>query len=435
MIKNFINSIKKYQKILLSYSGGLDSTVLLYQLLKFTNKYPFIKIRAIYIDHQINPQSDIWNQHCKQVCKKKKIEFISKKIKIQNQKNIQSIARKLRYQAIKESILPEEILVTGHHLNDQCENLFLSLKRGSGLNGISGISYVSIFHKKQNIIRPLLPYSKIELKNWAVLNKIKWIEDDSNLCDKYDRNFIRNKIIYKIQKKWPFFIKNCFKSMKICKNEIKSLNEFLDTMLKKYSTFNNILHTKIFKNIKTNTKILLIRRWIYLYQKIIISYKKTQEIYQFLINHDNEKTKHKVNIQNFQINKYKNQLFQIPINPSIKNLILFWKESNKPLKLPQELGNINQDPNGTKIIHPKKNDLVNIRFQTEKKILIHEKYKKKIKIIWQENNIPPWMRNKIPCLFYNNELVSILGILVLPKYQYNNSKKKYWKISWSNYIT
>ncbi|MDE5286104.1 MAG: ATP-binding protein, partial [Buchnera aphidicola] len=69
--------------------------------------------------------------------------------------NIEERLRKKRYNIFYTHLLKNEILLTGHHLNDQCETFLLSLKRGSGITGLSGMSEESTFGLKK-IIRPLL---------------------------------------------------------------------------------------------------------------------------------------------------------------------------------------------------------------------------------------------------------------------------------------
>ncbi|CAL4318757.1 tRNA(Ile)-lysidine synthase [Buchnera aphidicola (Pterocallis alni)] len=430
MIENFIQKIKKNQKILVAYSGGLDSTVLLYQLIPFTMQYPFIQLRSIHINHQNHLLSNNWSKHCKKICKKNNIPISIYTINFKNQKNFQSTARKIRYNTIKKHLHPNEILVTGHHINDQIETFFLSLKRKSGPMGVSGIKKNSIFYKKHVIIRPLINYTKNQIKKWAKLHNISWIEDDSNTNNKYERNFIRNNIINPIQKKWPFFIKNCISSMKFCANQEKSLNFFLDSYLEKYVQYNHSIQIDTIKKFIKEIQILVIRRWILLYSNNIISYKITQNIYQNILHNQNSNINKKIIFNNYQIFCYKNYIFQIPIYKNIKNTILFWNNCKQPLKLPENLGIITQNKYGTKIPKPKKNDLVNIRFQCNKKVLIHQKYTKSIKNIWQENKILPWYRNKIPLLFYNNKLICIIGLINIYTIQKNNTN--YWTISWIN---
>lgn len=430
LITDFINTLQINQRILISYSGGLDSTVLLYQLIPYMKKYPFLKLRAIHINHQKNQYASIWSKHCKKNCIKHNIEIIIEKINTNIDQNFQEIARNLRYKIIKKHILAQEILVTGHHLNDQCENFFLSIKKGQGTLGLSGIQKYKIFNNNLTIVRPLLKYEKNELKKWAILKNINWIEDNSNKNNKYDRNFIRNNIIRPITKRWPFFRKNCARSMYLCHIQEISLNFFLDQIICQKKTLNNPLNIKYLQLYIQELQTLLIRRWIFLYTKHVISYKITQSICNNVIYNKNKNTIKTITIQNYKILKYKNLIFQMNSYNSLCNLRLFWYDYNCPLKLPQNLGYLVQNSSGIKIPYPQKNMLVNIRFRTKKYIHFGKFHQIRIKNIWQENKIYPWDRNRIPLLFYDNELIAIIGILVLP---FSKKYDKFWKISWINF--
>ncbi|WP_343128265.1 tRNA lysidine(34) synthetase TilS [Buchnera aphidicola (Takecallis taiwana)] len=430
MIKDFIKNIKNNQKILISYSGGLDSTVLLYQLIPFIKQIPFLKLRAIHINHQLNKQSFSWAQYCRKICKKYSIPIIIKTLHIQTKNNIQETARKLRYKIIAEHMLPDEILVTGHHSNDQCETLFLSLKRGSGISGLSGILQKSFFNKNKKIIRPLLNISKEQLETWAIKKNINWVEDDSNYINKYDRNFIRNKIIIPIQKRWPYFIQNCIRSMRLCYDQNIAINYFLDQIIHDISLFTDTLNISKFYIYPKAIQILLLRRWMFFNQKHHISYNETKNIYNNIITTKNQNTINRINIKNISIQKYKNNIFYIPKHQNIKNRILFWFDYYKPLKLPNHLGYIIQDQYGMLLPKPNTSDLINIRFQLYENIRtdIGETTRKNF---WQKNKIAPWNRNRIPILFYNTKLIAIMGFLVIKnQHTYTNT----WRLSWIDFI-
>ena len=133
----------------------------------------------------------------------------------------------------------------------------------------------------------------------------------------------------------------------------------------------------------------------------------------------------------------KKSLYFIKIQKTISNTFLFWHDTNKKLFLPKNSGYLIKNNKGFKIPAPKKNELINIRFQFEGKILILGREKRrKIKKIWQEYSIPPWLRNQIPLLFYNNRFISAIGVFAIREENFNKEKKikKHWKISWMNSI-
>ncbi|NQY68440.1 MAG: tRNA lysidine(34) synthetase TilS [Flavobacteriales bacterium] len=118
--------------------------------------------------------------------------------------SIQMAARDLRYEWFDG--LQEEnkyaYLVTAHHQDDSVETFLINLVRGTGIAGLHGI-----LPEKQNLIRPLLFATKLEILDYADVNKIVFCEDITNASNKYLRNKIRLDIIPILEELNPSFRK------------------------------------------------------------------------------------------------------------------------------------------------------------------------------------------------------------------------------------
>ena len=115
-------------KLLIAFSGGLDSTALLSLVKKLSEKRPHLSLRAIHIHHGLSPNADTWTEHCQQLCEQFAIPLVIEKVKVEMHDGIEAGAREARYQAISTHIQPDEYLITAHHLNDQTETFFLALR-------------------------------------------------------------------------------------------------------------------------------------------------------------------------------------------------------------------------------------------------------------------------------------------------------------------
>ena len=115
-------------------------------------------------------------------------------------------------------------LMTAHHSDDIIEGFFLSLKRSSGLNGLSGMKEISGNH-----LRPFLTFSKKDLRIYADLHQVASEEDESNALNTYDRNFIRNEIIPKLEARFPTFKKSILSSI----FHIADANQLLNHLINK----------------------------------------------------------------------------------------------------------------------------------------------------------------------------------------------------------
>lgn len=199
MLTKFQNHIEqnfpqlKDKKLLLAVSGGIDSMVLmhLFQQLLYD-------ISIAHCNFQLRGnESDGDEMLVKEICQDGYIpyfitSFDTEKYSRDNKLSIQLAARKLRYDWFQELLAENQLdyLVTAHHLDDNVETFLINFIRGTGLEGLTGIPA-----QNGNIIRPLLPFSRLEIENYALENKIQWREDSSNASDKYFRNKLRHDIV------------------------------------------------------------------------------------------------------------------------------------------------------------------------------------------------------------------------------------------------
>lgn len=183
----------KDKKLLLAVSGGIDSMVLmhLFQQLHYD-------ISIAHCNFQLRGnESDGDEMLVKEICQDGYIpyfitSFDTEKYSRDNKLSIQLAARMLRYDWFQELLAENQLdyLVTAHHLDDNVETFLINFIRGTGLEGLMGIPT-----QNGNIIRPLLPFSRLEIENYALKNKIQWREDSSNASDKYFRNKLRHDIV------------------------------------------------------------------------------------------------------------------------------------------------------------------------------------------------------------------------------------------------
>ena len=246
--------------ILVGLSGGVDSVVLSYLLYKFSYK---IGIAHCNFDLRIDSKKDqhfarmiaeAWNAPFYQTT------FATKVYAKQHKLGIQEAARNLRYDWFKEimKIHDYKLLATAHHFDDQIETVFINMSRGTGITGLGGMK-----PKRNHLIRPLLSVSKEEIETYARKIKLPYREDASNRSNKYRRNFFRNKIIPKIQKKIPGFKKRMGDNILIWQKSARLLDGFFKEQLnqiKKSQDGSQILETE---KIEASLKQMIFFEWLY----------------------------------------------------------------------------------------------------------------------------------------------------------------------------
>jgi tRNA(Ile)-lysidine synthase len=243
-IKKFYNIFKsvvyrniKKRSFLLAVSGGPDSLCLAYFGKKYSLEFKN-KAHVVIVDHKLRKDSTKEAAKVKKMLKNKKIDS-----KIINWKgalpksNIQKSARDIRYSLLSNYCQDNNIkyIVTGHHLDDQVENFFIRLVRGSGLTGLSSMAESADYNDKIKIIRPLLELEKKDLK-YVTLNYFKnYVEDPSNKKNKFLRVRVRKYI--KDMEKEGLNTSKIIKTVNNLLSANKAINFYKNKALYKHTSF------------------------------------------------------------------------------------------------------------------------------------------------------------------------------------------------------
>lgn len=207
VLKQFLNHINhhklftKHDTILLAVSGGVDSMVMLHLFLEAG-----FRVGVAHCNFQLRgKESDADQEFVQRACQKLNVPVVAKRFDTQafgweNNISIQMSARELRYSWF-DSLLDEghyNFLATGHHFDDTVETILLNWIKGSSVEGLAGIPV-----KNRRIVRPLLFATRVQVEKYATEKGIEWREDQSNLVDDYQRNFIRHQIVPKLKELNP----------------------------------------------------------------------------------------------------------------------------------------------------------------------------------------------------------------------------------------
>ena len=244
------------EKILLSLSCGLDSTLLFYLITK-SNFFKNTNIFYIFFDHQKRAEGKFEIQNFISHYSIKKSQYFIKKIKIDSSnKGFQNNSRLARHKFINflsKKIGTKDIFL-GHHLDDLYETFFLRDIQQSNVFGLKSIFSDSILGLKFH--RPLIEYPKKKILNFATMHKIFWSEDRTNFELDYTRNKIRNFLISN----------NSFSKIDIKKNNYSSLDNIFKLQNKYFIKFAKKKYEvkyKEFNNLNDTLKLFVIQSFYY----------------------------------------------------------------------------------------------------------------------------------------------------------------------------
>ncbi len=182
--------VNQNDKVVVAVSGGADSLALLHILQAIDLP---LQLLAVYIDHGLRPlETPEERTTIAGCCQALAVPYLARSVDVRglaarDGRGLEEAARNLRYQALEEVRREHgaQVIAVGHTADDQTEEFFIRLIRGSGRKGLSGMMV-----RRDRIIRPLLEEQKAALIDYLKALNIRWCRDSSNR----DPHFLRNRI-------------------------------------------------------------------------------------------------------------------------------------------------------------------------------------------------------------------------------------------------
>jgi len=423
-----LKQLSEQSEVLLGLSGGLDSSVLLHLLVKMQDKFNF-NLRAIHVHHGLNSAADDWLKFCKKKCESLNIDFYSEKVKINPDSALgfEGEARKLRYEAIVKR--QKGIVALGHHQNDQAETLLLQLFRGSGLKGLAAMPE---FDSKRNFWRPMLNIKRDALEIYAKEHRVKYIDDESNQDEKFNRNFIRQKVLPLIESRYPSSIETISRSASNIA-EGHNLNNLIAIDDSKSYMSPDGAHLSIhgLKKLSKLRAINLIRWWLSLENLLMPSKKNIDELYR-QVQYIKKDTSLNLKISiDKSIRAHHDKLLIVNSEIKLNAFNLSWSGEDE-LHLPNDtkLQFIKTNNGGLSLAKLGVKSLkIKSRSGGEKLKPFPDQPSRTLKYLFQNADIPLWERGQVPLVFAKKQLVAVPNLGIHHEYQSSEGEIGY-QINW-----
>ena len=272
LIKNNIiekNLINSGDNVLLALSGGPDSVFLFHNLRKLREILSF-NLYASHINHMYRGEDAIHDEEfVKYLCDKYGIKlFVKRKNASEYAKELkcteEEAGRILRYGFFKENL--SEVgggkVAVAHNLNDQAETVLQRIIRGTGVDGLSAMSF-----KKDSLIRPMLNVSRNEIMDYLHENNYEYCIDITNSQDIYGRNKIRLNLIPYLEKNFNPNIQNSlYRMAEAMERDKKIIEKYVELkfseVLKEKSEYRIVMDLKTLKILENGEAGRIIRRGI-----------------------------------------------------------------------------------------------------------------------------------------------------------------------------
>ncbi|WP_337261344.1 MULTISPECIES: tRNA lysidine(34) synthetase TilS [unclassified Serratia (in: enterobacteria)] len=416
------------RQLLLAFSGGLDSSVLLHLLVQWRQQHPGSVLRAVHVHHGLSRFADEWVAHCQQQCEGWQVPLVVHRVQLAGLGGgIEAAARNARYAAFTATLAADETLLTAQHLDDQCETFLLALKRGSGPAGLSAMASEARLGNHV-LLRPLLGVSRQQLEEYAAQHQLRWIEDDSNQDCRFDRNFLRLKVLPLLNERWPHFAAATARSASLCAEQEQLLDELLAEQLTQLLDADNALAIEGLQACSPARRDALLRRWMALFGVTMPARAQLHRLWHevALCREDAEP---QLQLGNYQIRRFRQRLYLLPLMADLHDLQLPWPQPTR-LELPDGLGALVRDEGNNLVRAPRADEQVSVRFSATGRVrVVNRAGSRHIKKLWQEFGIPPWQRERIPLIYYDEQLIAAMDVFVTAEGQVLADEAP-WRLCW-----
>jgi len=406
--------------IYVAYSGGVDSHVLL-QLLQHLNQKNFQRpLHAVHINHHIHIQSTEWAQHCIKVCKSLDVplhlfdvDALAKAGENQEQK-----ARDYRYKAFESLLSNNDYLVTAQHENDQAETVLMHLLRGSGIDGLSAIAKCRKLGKGE-LHRPLLNVGRQTIENYANKHCLEWVEDPSNIDETFRRNYLRKTIIPQLSTHWPTVVNSISSTSALMKETQSLLVEIAEIDLLNCLDNPNKLNIDAINELSQLRRNNLLRHWYAGYHLHKPGVNKLKLIHDEIISATDDGLP-RFDWQNYSLQRYQNHLYLIPTLAEIESKWQVLWDGKSEINLSAQGGKILVSK--TLVSKALGRELSNV--VTNKKLSFRlrqggehcqpstRNHSRSLKKLFSEYSVPPWLRDRWPLLYADDQLIALPGLFV-----------------------
>ena len=396
----------------IAYSGGLDSRVLLHLCAHLQMQRPAPQFAAVHVHHGLQIAAGDWAEQCRITCGETGIPFHLLHVDARPKpgQSPEEAARTQRYRALRDIVGPGETLLTAQHRDDQAETLLLQLLRGAGLAGLAAMPERAEFGGGF-LLRPLLGFSRRELRDYADIHALAWVEDPSNRDVSYDRNFLRHQILPLLEQRWPAACETLSRAAGHCAEAQATLSSLArDLLVPALVPARNSLRGDRLLELPAADRRLVLREWLKAGGFRMPPTRILERVLNEVLTARPDRNP-VVTWSEGEIRRYRGELYLLPrLPPFDGNRVLAW-DGQTPLDLPDGNGMLRAGPvfgGGIAAEHWQGGNLT-VRYRRGGESVPGRAGSRDLKNLFQAAGIPPWVRERVPLVYIGEELVAVGG--------------------------
>ncbi len=419
-------------RVKVAFSGGVDSTVLLHLAVMLRNQGVLDSVEALHIHHGLSVQADRWVTHCRHICElwDVAVQIVEVDVSANSGEGLEQAARKARYEIFENNLDENDCLLQGHHSNDQAETLLLRLFRGTGLEGLGGIPEFRSLGRGC-LVRPLLDCSREDIEAYALRYQLEHIEDDSNIDERFSRNFLRHSLIPAIEQRWPGASSriaelskeitdvnarqslNVITAMNRCiaKRPEWLLGEQLLLELAELDAFDGLFQRQI------------VRQWLKIQKYLMPGREALERVFHEVIAAADDSLP-VLNAGEYCFRRFRGMLIVTATDRPVDYYPIFWnwQETSEFELMDGRILALDLQGDNTRLGIELPGYPVEVKWRKHidknEKIAIEGRQGRKTLKKWlQEYNVPPWLRERLPFLYDGERMIAAPGLWICKGYK------------------
>jgi tRNA(Ile)-lysidine synthase len=414
-----------------AFSGGVDSTALLAALLRIVDA---ARVVAFHVDHGLHPDSGSWAEQCARAAAALGVAFRSVRVTIpggSEHGGPEAAARAARYAALQELMSAGDVLLTAHHGDDQLETVLLRMLRGSGVRGLTGIHELAAFGPGF-LARPMLEFTRAEIAAQAERWSLTWIEDPANTTLRFDRSFLRARVLPALHERWPAAQRAASRLARQMAEAEEVLEDVAAADTRDVADLHRLPCVHV-RGLTPPRQANLLRFVIRTLDLPMPSSAHLEQLREAILR-DHAGGRAQVAWPGAAAHIYREHVYLLPIEarpagrvaPGELAVGREWQGAGGLLKLVEAEAGFPDEWARSGI---------DVRFRSggERFRPANHRHSKTLKHWFQENGVVPWMRDRIPLLFRRETLVGVADLWISEEAQSASSRGPKWRADWSGH--
>lgn len=398
-------------RIVVGFSGGLDSTVLLHLLVSLRDSGVPLTLEAVHVNHGLSANADTWQQRALAVSSAWDVPLYFESVALNDDgRGLEAAARQARYRVFDDRLKGGGVLACAHHRDDQVETFMLNLLRGSGSRGLSAMPLLRALGEGQ-LWRPLLMVSRLELEEYAGRHGLSYVDDESNADVRFARNHWRHDLLPPLRRAYPQFDEQVSCSAALLADEQQALSELAEFDWQQ-CRIDAGLDIAALQLISRGRRRNLLRFWSERCSGVGLGIGALQQLEETVLKADMD-AQPQLRHAGGWMRRYRQQLvFCEDCGDDDVPRCVDWYTSQP---LAWNGGCLKTEPSDSGLRHFSHLQ-VQQRSGGERIRPAGRGVSKTLKQLLKEHGVPTWQRDRVPLLYHGNDLVAVVGICIAEGY-------------------